>query len=61
MTSPVEYIEPSSPYESFSPVDISPIADFEGKDKWQGFFSLKWLFIKDIQNKSLKNIKNGLN
>lgn len=29
--------------------------------KWQGSFKVKWLYVKDIQNKAFKQLTNKLN
>jgi len=40
-----------------SPLDYSKNSSVWNEDKWSGQFSVKWRFIKDIQNSYLRHIK----
>lgn len=42
--------------EMTSEVDFNTKLDFWAQDKWRGKISLKWIFVKDIPNRVLKNI-----
>lgn len=42
--------------EMISEVDFNTNLDFWAQDKWKGKISLKWIFVKDIPNRLLKNI-----
>ncbi|XP_020590816.1 YTH domain-containing family protein 3-like [Phalaenopsis equestris] len=43
--------------EMIGPVDFNKSMEFWHKDKWNGFFPVKWHMIKDIPNKYFQNIR----
>lgn len=43
--------------EMMSPVDYSTNSNVWAQDKWKGVFKVKWVFVKDIPNGSLRHIR----
>jgi hypothetical protein len=43
--------------EMISPVDYESKSHVWSQDKWKGKFDIKWIFIKDIPNSQLRNIR----
>eukprot|EP01116_Phalansterium_solitarium_P019864 TRINITY_DN5701_c0_g1_i1.p2 TRINITY_DN5701_c0_g1~~TRINITY_DN5701_c0_g1_i1.p2 ORF type:complete len:591 (+),score=211.35 TRINITY_DN5701_c0_g1_i1:91-1863(+) len=43
--------------EMMSAVDYHTKSDVWAQDKWNGKFAVKWIFIKDIPNQALRNIR----
>uniref|UniRef100_A0A6B2LCZ7 YTH domain-containing protein n=1 Tax=Arcella intermedia TaxID=1963864 RepID=A0A6B2LCZ7_9EUKA len=43
--------------EMTSPLDYATKSDLWHQDKWNGQFSVKWIFIKDIPNNQFRHIK----
>ena len=43
--------------EMLTPVDYTRSSTVWASDKWKGVFKVRWIFVRDIPNVSLRHIK----